>query len=90
MIPKMLQTVLGSLLKAPCVQPGERLLIRSEAASVRLVAATIAKKHGAPLQHSCHHRAGNRNRGPYTSGIPLHVGCARRCNPPLIELARCT
>jgi NADPH:quinone reductase-like Zn-dependent oxidoreductase len=48
MIPKMPQTVFGSLFKAPCVQPGERLLIRGETTSVRLVVATIAKKHGAP------------------------------------------
>jgi hypothetical protein len=70
MSPKMVQTVLGSLFKAPCVQPGERLLIRGETTSVRVEVATIAKKHGAPLQHSCHYRAGNRNRDPYTSRIP--------------------
>ena len=45
---EMLQTVWGSLFKAPRVQPGERLLIRGGTPSVGLAVATIAKKHGAP------------------------------------------
>ncbi|GKZ76287.1 hypothetical protein AnigIFM56816_005266 [Aspergillus niger] len=46
-LPEMLQTAWGSLFSALRLKPDERLLIRGGTTSIGLMAAAIAKKHGA-------------------------------------------